>query len=120
LDYSVRNAAPIRIALNQQQVRIDELQLVGEDTRLRVSGSIGLSDDRIALKATGEANLGILQGFFRDVRGAGKAELTASIDGPLAQPKFSGSATITGGRIRHFSIPNALDAINGTIRFDAG
>ena len=120
LDYGVKNAAPIRIALDRQQVRIEELQLVGEDTRLRVSGAIGLNDERIALKATGEANLGILQGFFRDVRGAGRAELTASIDGPLAQPQFSGSATITDGRIRHFSIPNALDAINGTIHFDAG
>ena len=119
LDYSVKNAAPIRIALKQQQVRIVELQLVGDDTRLRVSGTVGLNDERIALQATGEANLGILQGFFRDVRGAGKAELSASIDGPLAQPHFSGSATITDGRIRHFSIPNALDAINGTIRFDA-
>ena len=120
LDYSVKNAAPIRIALDQRQVRIEELELVGEDTRLRLSGTIGLNDQRIALTATGEANLGILQGFFRDVRGAGKAELTASIDGPLAQPRFSGSATITDGRIRHFAIPNALDAINGTIRFDAG
>jgi hypothetical protein len=120
LDYNVKNAAPIRISLDQRQVRVDELQLVGDDTRLRVAGTIGLSDDRIALKATGEANLGILQGFFRDVRGAGRAELAASIDGPIAQPRFSGSATITDGRIRHFSVPNALDAINGTIRFDAG
>ena len=120
LDYSVKNAAPVRIALDRQQVRIEGLELVGEDTRLRVSGTIGLSDDRIALKATGDANLGILQGFFRDVRGAGRAELTASIDGPLAEPHYSGSAVITDGRIRHFSIPNSLDAINGTIRFDAG
>ncbi len=119
-DYGVKNAAPIRIALDQQQVRIEELQLVGDDTRLRVSGAIGLKDERIALKANGEANLGILQGFFRDVRGAGRAELMASIDGPLAQPQFSGSATITDGRIRHFSIPNALDAINGTMHFDSG
>src|SRR5471030_2727088 len=120
LDYAVKNAAPIRIALDQQQVRIEELQLVGDDTRLRLSGTICLNDERIALIATGEANLGILQGFFREVRGAGRAELTASIDGPLAQPQFSGSATITDGRIRHFSIPNSLDAINGTVHFDPG
>ena len=120
LDYSVKNAAPIRIAFDRQQIRVEELQMVGVDTRLRVSGTIGLKDDRIALKAVGDANLGILQGFFRDVRGAGRAELTASIDGPLAQPHFSGNATITDGRIRHFSIPNSLDAINGTIQFDPG
>ena len=119
-DYGVKNAAPIRIALDQQQVRIEELQLVGDDTRLRVSGAIGLRDERIALQASGDANLGILQGFFRSVRGSGRAELTAAINGPLRQPLFSGSATITDGRIRHFSLPNALDAINGTIHFDAG
>ena len=119
-DYSVKNAAPIRLVLDHQQVRIEELQLVGEDTRLRVAGVIGLDNQRIALQASGEANLGILQGFFRDVRGAGRAELTAAINGPLGQPQFSGSATITDGRIRHFSIPNALDGINGTIHFDAG
>jgi translocation-and-assembly-module (TAM) inner membrane subunit TamB-like protein len=120
LDYAIRNGAPIRIALDKQKVRIDELQLVGEDTQLRVSGSLDLGQDRIALRASGDAGLGILQGFFRDVRGAGRATLTAAIDGPLAQPQFSGSATITDGRIRHFSVPNSLDAINGTIQFDPG
>jgi hypothetical protein len=121
LDYGVRNAGPIHIALAQRQVQIEEMQLVGDDTRLGVSGSIDLRDERIALKASGDANLGILQGFFPgSVRGSGHAELTAAIDGPLRQPLFSGSATITDGRVRHFSLPNALDGINGTIVFDAG
>src|SRR5207253_5663897 len=120
LDYAVRNAAPIKMSLDRQQVKIEELQLVGEDTRLRVGGAIDLNNDRIALKASGDANLGILQGFFRDVRGAGRAELAAEINGPLDHPVFSGRATIADGRIRHFSLPNALDAINGTLHFDAG
>ena len=119
-DYAVKNDGPVRIALDRQQVKVDELRLIGEDTRLRVSGNVDLREQRIALKAAGDANLGILQGFFRDVRGSGRAELTAAIDGPLAQPEFSGSATITDGRVRHFQAPNALDAINGTIRFDPG
>ena len=119
-DYAVKNDGPIRIALDQQQVKVQELRLVGEDTRLRVSGTIGLNDERIALKASGDANLGILQGFFRDVRGSGRAELVAAIDGPLRTPQFSGTATITDGRVRHFSVPNALDAINGTLHFDPG
>ena len=118
LDYAVKNDGPIRIAFDEQQVKIEELRLVGEDTRLRVSGNIGLNDEHIAIKASGDANLGILQGFFRDVRGSGRAELVAAIDGPLRQPRFSGTATITDGRVRHFSAPNALDAINGTIHFD--
>ena len=118
-DYAIRNAQPIKLALDQQVVKIEDLQLVGDDTRLTVGGAIALGDERIAVHAAGDANLGILQGFFSDVRGAGRAALTASVDGPLYQPVFTGSATITDGRIRHFSLPNALDAINGTIRFDS-
>ncbi|MBI4484663.1 MAG: translocation/assembly module TamB domain-containing protein, partial [Acidobacteria bacterium] len=118
LDYAVTNATPIRLTLDRQQVTVAQLQLVGEDTQLRVSGSVGLDDERIALHAEGEANLGILQGFFRDVRGSGHAELKASVTGPLREPLFSGSATITGGRVRHFSLPNSLDQINGVVYFD--
>ena len=117
-DYAIHNARPIRLALDQNVVRVQDLQLAGDDTQLTVDGSVSLKDERIALRASGDANLGILQGFFRDVRGSGRAALTAGIDGPLYNPVFSGSATINGGRIRHFSLPNSLDAINGTIRFD--
>ena len=117
-DYAVRNARPIRLALDRQVLRVQELELVGDETRLRVDGTIALSEQRIALRAVGDANLGILQGFFRDVRGSGRAELVAAVDGPLYAPVFSGNATIDDGRIRHFSMPNSLDAINGTIHFD--
>jgi translocation and assembly module TamB len=41
------------------------------------------------------------------------------VDGPLRAPVFSGSALVTNGRIRHLSLPNALDMINGSIRFDS-
>jgi hypothetical protein len=118
-DYAIRNAQPIRISLDNHLVRINDLQLVGDETRLTVGGTIALHEERISMRAAGEANLGILQGFFRDVRGAGRAELSAAVDGPLYEPVFSGSATISNGRIRHFSLPNALDAINGTIHFDS-
>ncbi len=119
-DYALKNAAPIRISLDDRVVTLEGLELIGEDTRLRVAGTIGLGDERIALQAQGDANLGILQAFFRsDLRGSGHAELTAAISGPLREPVFSGRATITDGRIRHFSLPHSLDAINGVIQFDA-
>jgi hypothetical protein len=118
-DYALRNAAPIRISLDDRLVRIGDLQLVGESTRLRVSGTIGLRDERIALQAVGDANLGILQGFFRDVRGSGQAALVGAIEGPLREPVFSGRATITEGRIRHFSLPTSFESINGVISFDS-
>lgn len=119
-DYSIRNATPVRLSLDRGVITVQDLQLVGDDTRLRVSGGVNLDDQRISLQAVGDANLGILQGFFRDVRGSGHATLTAAVDGPLKQPVLSGNATITGGRVRHFSLPNALDEVNGTLHFDSG
>jgi hypothetical protein len=119
-DYAVRNAMPVRLTLDRREIKIEDLQLVGDETRLRVSGAVNLNQEKIGLRVAGDANLGILQGFFKDVRGSGRAELTAAIDGPLKQPVFSGSATITDGRIRYFSLPNALDAINGVVHFDSG
>jgi hypothetical protein len=118
-DYAIQNAQPIKLSLDQHVVRINDLHLVGDDTQLTVGGSISLREEQIAVRASGDANLGILQGFFSDVRGSGRAALTAAIDGPLYQPVFSGSATVRDGRIRHFALPNSLDAINGIIRFDS-
>jgi autotransporter translocation and assembly factor TamB len=79
---------------------------------------VGVAADQVALQVSGNAGLSLLQGFARDVRATGRAQLTASVTGPLRQPRFSGSATITDGRVRHFSLPNAFDAINGTVSFD--
>jgi translocation and assembly module TamB len=85
-----------------------------------VSGTVGLTDRQVALHATGDANLGILQGFFRDIRSAGQADLVADIKGTVDRPVLTGSASIAGGRVRHFALPHSLDAVNGRITFDAG
>jgi hypothetical protein len=119
-DYAVKNAGPVRLALDQHLLRVESLQLVGEGTRLTIGGSIALHDQTIALKASGDANLAILQGFFGDdLRASGRAELLAAVEGPLYQPVFSGRATVADGRIRHFALPNSLDDMNGDIRFDS-
>jgi translocation and assembly module TamB len=118
-DYAIRNGGPIRLTLDRNQIRVGQFQLVGEDTRLGVNGGIDLGKRTLGLQASGEANLGILQGFFPgNVRGSGRAALTAAMNGSIDKPLFSGNATITDGRVRHFSLPNALDAINGTLQFD--
>jgi len=118
-DYGVRIPRPIRLTMQNEVVRVEDFQLVGDQTQLSIGGSVSLGDERVALRANGDANLGILQGFMKDVRGSGRATLTAAIDGPMYEPNFSGSAVITDGRVRHFSLPNSLDGINGAIRFDS-
>jgi hypothetical protein len=117
-DYAIRNAAPIRIALDRHSVRVADMRLVGQDTQIDVSGLIDLHDERIAIRATGDANLGILQAFASNMRSTGRAVLSAALEGPLREPFVSGTMTVDNGRIRHFDLPHALESISGVMRFD--
>ncbi|MCA1559381.1 MAG: translocation/assembly module TamB domain-containing protein, partial [Acidobacteria bacterium] len=119
-DYRLRNEGPIELALDQHTLQIRRMRLSGEGTNLQVDGEVALHEGTLALDASGDANLGILQGFFRDLRSRGTAALTAQISGRLDKPVFSGSAALTDGRIRHFSLPHSLETINGRLSFDAG
>ena len=118
-DYQLRNATPIRIALDRHSVRVSEMRLVGQDTQLDVSGLVNLHEQRIAVRANGDANLGILQGFVPNIRSSGRATLAAAFEGALQQPTVTGAMRIEDGRIRHFALPHALENISGPVRFDS-
>jgi len=116
-DYLARNDGIIELALQDQAIRIGRLRVVGEGTELQLGGVVRLDDETVAVEATGEANLGILQGFFRDVRSRGTAALLAEVRGPLTAPRFSGSARLVDGRFRHLALPHGLEGINGQVSF---
>src|SRR5688572_1256604 len=118
-DYPLRNAKPIRVLMNNNVVRIDDMRFVGDGTELDLSGTMDLNARRVAGLARGAANLGILQGFYRNIRSSGNAQLTAQVSGSLDAPIILGRATIDNGRLRYFSLPHSLEAVNGTILFDS-
>ncbi len=119
LDYPLRNAAPIRLSVEGQMLRVEALRLVGDDTELDLNGSVNLKDQTLALQANGAANLAVLQGFLADVRGSGRAELSARISGTATEPVVAGNALLANGRIRHLGFPNALENVNGIVTFNA-
>jgi autotransporter translocation and assembly factor TamB len=119
-DYPLKNDGPIQLLLDRHTLDVTRLRVVGDGTQLELGGGVALHDGTINLEAKGDANLGILQAFFRNLRSRGNAALSARITGPLSKPVFSGSARIADGRVRHMSLPHALEAINGSISFDAG
>ena len=80
-DYRLRNAVPVRMALDRHAIRLTDMRLVGDDTQLDISGVVDLHNERIAMRANGAANLGILQGFVPNVRSSGGATLQASLEG---------------------------------------
>ena len=118
-DYRVQNDGPIELTLDRSVLEIGRFRLAGEGTQLALDGRLGLKDQTIDVQATGDANLGILQGLFRNLRSRGRAALKAQMGGTFTSPVFGGSATLSDGRLRHFSLPHSLESINGRVSFDA-
>ena len=110
---------PIRIALDRHALRVTQLKLVGDGTALDVNGVIYLHDDRIDLRAKGDANLAVLQAFVQNVKSSGRVTVDASLLGSMNDPNVTGTLTIDNGRLRPFSLPNSLENIMGTARFDS-
>ncbi len=117
-DYRLRNAMPVRLALDRHTMRIEQMRLVGEETQLDIEGDVNLHDERIAVRVTGDAGLGLLQGFAPNLRSSGRASLEARLEGPMRDPIVIGTMTVDNGRIRHFDLPHALENISGPVRFD--
>jgi len=117
-DYIVSNNETLQISLKENVVRVKQMQLIGEDTELVMTGQIALDDDSVSLRVNGDAGLGILQGFFPDIRSSGYARLKADIGGTIRNPILTGEAEIDSGRVRHFSFPHGLENINGRVIFE--
>ena len=93
--------------------------MVGDGTTLELVGDARLTEDRLRVRALGDANLSLLQGFFRDIRSSGSAKVQAEITGPTRGPVITGSAVLTDGRLRYFGLPHSIDGVNGRVEFDA-
>ena len=119
-DYDIHNDGAMGLTLDRQVVGIDRWRLVGEGTALELSGAVDLETEEVSLGVNGDANLGILQSFFQDLRASGDAVVKAEVTGSARQPVLTGEATVSDGRIRHISLPHGLEAIGGRIVFEPG
>lgn len=117
-EYAVRNDGLVRFSLDDYVVHVNQMKLVGEGTSLELTGLIDLRDQHVELRANGDTNLAVLQAFFPDIRSSGSAQLLADIGGTISRPVIVGTASVASGRIRHFSLPHALDELEGRVTFE--
>jgi translocation and assembly module TamB len=110
---------PIRFAFARHTVRVVDMQLAGQDTNLNVAGTVDLHNEMIAMRLGGGANLRILEGFTRNVSSRGTAKVDAELSGNMRSPVLSGKMEVNEGRIRHYSLPHALEKIAGVVTFDS-
>ena len=120
-DFELENDGPVRLSLADNVVHVDRMRLRGEETNLELAGDVALADERFALRAEGNAGLGILEG--PDSRRAQPRKRCAWRPTSAARSmRLSSPARLawTNGRVRHLSLPHALDAVNGRVILEPG
>ena len=77
-DYALRNAAPIHMTLDRRVITVQISRSSARTPNCACSAGSACATSAFSCRRRADADLGILQGFFRDVRGSGRAELRAA------------------------------------------
>jgi len=117
-DFPVRASEPVRLTLASGRLELGGLHLAGEGTDLRVDGALDtLGDGPLALQANGRADLRVLAGLTRRLRGQGDARLAVSVSGTRQAPLVRGTLDLEGAGLRVRGFPHGLEGLRGRVRF---
>ncbi|MGD0569627.1 MAG: translocation/assembly module TamB domain-containing protein [Candidatus Sulfotelmatobacter sp.] len=109
---------PIRFALANQSLNIQQLHLLGEGTDLTAHGSIQLSGARaLDLTADGRLDLKLLSGFDPDFTSSGLVTMNLTVGGTIADPLPQGHFQVANASISYAGLPSGLSDLNGSLLF---
>jgi len=117
-DYRLAASAPVELRLRQGTLQTGELELVGDDTRIRAQGGVGLVDGELDLNVGGAVNLQILDSVFPSMSWSGGAELSAHLGGGWSHPSLTGYVDLDQGALSFRAFPHAIGDIRGRALFD--
>ena len=113
------NDQSIRLAYRRNEIRIEQARLHGPDTDLQLSGSARFDRDRrLDFSISGGANLRLVTGFLPDLNAHGRTDVNVSVQGTMAQPRVTGTATVRGASATYADFPVGLSNVNGDFIFD--
>jgi translocation and assembly module TamB len=115
----VRNNGPIRFAIFNQSLKLQQFRLIGDGTDLTVGGTVQLDGDRqLDLRAQGHANLQLIQNYNPDFTTSGEVAVDLTVGGIASKPTMQGRLQVDGGSIAYSDLPSALSGINGSLVFN--
>ncbi|MBI3951472.1 MAG: translocation/assembly module TamB domain-containing protein [Acidobacteria bacterium] len=125
--YLLTNENPVNIRLTGSRLDIAETRLRGENTDLKLGGTIDfasvpeggslLRQSQLNLAVEGTVNLQIASAFYAGLFTGGLARIQASLRGSLENPNLSGIADIENASMRLINFPVAFTEGRGRIRF---
>jgi translocation and assembly module TamB len=114
----VHNQDPIRFAVANRAVDIQQFHMVGEGTDLTAHGRVQISGDRtLDLTADGRLDLKLLSNFDPDFSSGGTVTMNVTVGGTLAEPLPQGRFEVTNGLLSYAGLPSGLSDLNGSLLF---
>jgi translocation and assembly module TamB len=113
------NAGPIRFAIADHNLNLQELHLIGDLTDLSAHGSAQLAGEhRLDLRADGHVNLKLIQTLNPDFTSGGRVTVGLNIAGSVSEPQLQGQVELADGAISYIDLPSGLSNMNGTLVFN--
>ena len=115
----IASEGPIELTLGNGLVTVKQLSLVSEDSRLTLTGSFGVKDDRrLDLHSNGHVDLKVAHIIDPDISSYGMVDLDVRIDGSMGDPLVQGRVDIVHGGLSMIDVPSGLGDINGSLVFN--
>ncbi|HKV91915.1 MAG TPA: translocation/assembly module TamB domain-containing protein [Candidatus Angelobacter sp.] len=114
----LQNSGPIHLAIENGALKVDEFDLIGNQTDISIQGSAQLIDNHaLDLRSKGRFDLKLLQLFNPNLAGNGPATFTVNIGGNSTRPQFGGRLELADASVSFVDLPNGLSHINGSLVF---
>uniref|UniRef100_E6PZM7 Translocation and assembly module TamB C-terminal domain-containing protein n=1 Tax=mine drainage metagenome TaxID=410659 RepID=E6PZM7_9ZZZZ len=98
---------------------LDPIEITGEDTDIKVKGSVQLVDQQqLDVSASGAVNLRLAESLDSDLISSGSAAFHIQANGTLLNPMLRGEIAFHRGSIALRDFPNGLSEIEGRLEFN--
>ena len=110
------NASPIRINYQGGVVTLENAEMKGQGTSLRLNGSVPVQGGgAMNIVADGSINLDIFEPWTDGGHSSGMVNVQMKAQGPIDKPVVDGRVRIENAVISSDSLPVGIDAMNGDI-----
>ena len=116
-DLPVTQRIPTRIVARDGFARVEAWDWAGQGATLGIRGQMRLSDQQVAILASGDVDLRMLTPFVREagLLTAGSLRPELSVTGNLADPRIDGEVRIEDGEIRLVDPRILVSELNGRV-----
>jgi translocation and assembly module TamB len=115
----LKSEGSVHATLANASVHLDPLHITGENTDMRVQGSLALKGaQQLDLAASGAVNLKLAETLDPDLTASGTSTFQVEAHGPLKNPGLQGRVDFQNGSLALEDLPNGLSQLHGTLEFN--